>query len=108
MTPKQDNAITEVTRRAVFDRLALENIGWSGRFEEDAFLSRLYDLSSMHSTDYRFGDAAGDIWQQSRAQSGRLGGRLDFLRSQVQSSADRGLRIRSVSLRNCSPRCTTR
>jgi hypothetical protein len=28
-----------------------------------AFLKRVWDLSSMPSTDFRFKDAAGDIWQ---------------------------------------------
>ena len=56
-------SITEVTRRSVFDHLTLSGIRWSGRLEEQAFLGRLYDLSSMHSTDGRFKDAQRDIWQ---------------------------------------------
>lgn len=55
--------ITEVTRRAVFDYLTLSGISWAGRLEEPEFLGRLYDLSSIHSTDSRFKDAGGDIWQ---------------------------------------------
>lgn len=31
--------------------------------EDAAFLARIYDLSKLGSTDYRFSDAAGDIWQ---------------------------------------------
>tara|TARA_R110002020_G_scaffold203551_5_gene407317 strand:- start:4983 stop:5801 length:819 start_codon:yes stop_codon:yes gene_type:complete len=31
--------------------------------EDAGFLSRIYDLSELGSTDYRFQDAAGDIWQ---------------------------------------------
>ena len=31
--------------------------------EHPQFLARLYDLESMPSTDYRYSDAAGDIWQ---------------------------------------------
>ena len=31
--------------------------------EESEFLSRLFNLSSLRSTDSRFSDAAGDIWQ---------------------------------------------
>jgi len=71
--PKEENRITEVTRQEIID---LVNIGfrdsgtfedvrifWSGRLEETDFLSRLYDLSKMKSTDSRFSDAAGDIWQ---------------------------------------------
>ena len=45
--------ITEVTRRAVFDYLTLSGISWAGSLEEQEFLGRLYDLSSIHSTDGR-------------------------------------------------------
>lgn len=63
MADETDNRISEVTRRNIFDRITLEKISWSGRLEEPDFLSRLYDLSQMPSTDHRFSDAAGDIWQ---------------------------------------------
>jgi hypothetical protein len=59
----QTRRISEVTRRNVFDRVALERVSWSGRLNEDDFLARLYDLSNLSSTDHRFSDAAGDIWQ---------------------------------------------
>jgi len=36
-------------------------ISWSGRLDDVDFLSRLYDLSSMKSHDYRYRDAEGDI-----------------------------------------------
>lgn len=55
--------ITEVTRRNIFDRITLEKCSWSGRLDESDFLARLYDLNSMPSTDHRFADTAGDIWQ---------------------------------------------
>jgi hypothetical protein len=55
--------ISEVTRRSIFDELSVGNVNWSGRLDEPAFLSRLYDLTEMVSTDGRFSDAAGDIWQ---------------------------------------------
>lgn len=58
-----DNTITEITRRAVIDYLASAHLGWSGRLTDDEFLARLYDLSSIPSTDRRFDDAAGDIRQ---------------------------------------------
>ena len=51
--------ISEVTRRDIIDRIG----NWSGRLEEDQFLSRLYNLSALPSDDYRFPDAARDIWQ---------------------------------------------
>ena len=56
-------AITEVTRRALIDEINVARLNWAGRLEEQAFLARLYDLSSMPSRDPRFSDAGGDIWQ---------------------------------------------
>jgi len=55
--------ITSITRRDLFDAIVAEGANWSGRLEEPAFLSRLFDTSSLPSTDGRFNDAAGDIWQ---------------------------------------------
>jgi AbiJ N-terminal domain 3 len=57
------NEITEITRRAIIDYFIASGISWSGRLEEADFLSRLYDLSSMPSTDRRLSTAAGDIAQ---------------------------------------------
>jgi len=55
--------ISEITRRDIIDAIHVEKVNWCGRLEEPAFLSRLFDLSSLSSTDGRFHDAAGDIWQ---------------------------------------------
>ncbi|MBW7957300.1 MAG: abortive infection family protein [Deltaproteobacteria bacterium] len=55
--------ISEATRRDIIDTLSIENVQWAGRLEEPDFLSRLFDLKSMSSTDRRFNDAYGDIWQ---------------------------------------------
>ncbi len=57
------NDISEVTRRAIADFLTSSGTGWSGRLQEDDFLARLHDLTSMRSTDRRFKNAAGDIHQ---------------------------------------------
>ena len=57
------NLITSITRRNIFDFIQIEQFWWSGRLEEVAFLSRLYDLEQMESYDNRFGNAQGDIWQ---------------------------------------------
>lgn len=59
------NTITEVTRRAIFDYLSL-GVWWAGRLEEDEFLSRIYDLTQIPSTDGRFSNAIGDIRQHRR------------------------------------------
>ena len=47
----------------MFDFITLEHIDWSGRLEETAFLERIWDLNDMRSTDSRFNNGAGDIWQ---------------------------------------------
>lgn len=57
------DSISEVTRRSVLDYISASGINWSGRLAEDEFLTRLYDLADMPSTDYRVSDAAGDIRQ---------------------------------------------
>jgi AbiJ N-terminal domain 3 len=55
--------ISPITHQDIFDAIAIEKINWSGRLEEAAFLSRLYNLACLPSYDPRFADAAGDIWQ---------------------------------------------
>ena len=55
--------ISQLTRRDIIDAIQVEGVNWSGRLEEPELLSRLFDLSSLPSTDRRFHDAAGDIWQ---------------------------------------------
>lgn len=55
--------ISELTRRDIIDAIQVENFFWWGRMDETAFLSRLYDLQKLPSTDGRFSDALGDIWQ---------------------------------------------
>ncbi len=55
--------ISQLTRRDIIDAVAVEKINWCGRLEEPEFLSRLFNLASLPSTDGRFKDAAGDIWQ---------------------------------------------
>uniref|UniRef100_UPI004055CA98 abortive infection family protein n=1 Tax=Candidatus Electronema sp. TaxID=2698783 RepID=UPI004055CA98 len=55
--------ITQITRRDIADAITVEQINWAGRLEEQEFLTRLFDLSSLPSFDSRFKDASGDIWQ---------------------------------------------
>ncbi len=54
-------AITEVTRRDILDYLILSEPPFHGRLGIVAFLNRIWDLSSMTSTDPRFSSAQGDI-----------------------------------------------
>lgn len=55
--------ITQVTRRDIADAIIVEQVNWSGRLEEPEFLARIFDLTSLPSTDPRFSNAAGDIYQ---------------------------------------------
>lgn len=55
--------ISQLTRRDIVDALVAEKVNWCGRLEEPEFLSRLFDLDSLPSTDARFDNARGDIWQ---------------------------------------------
>jgi AbiJ N-terminal domain 3/Abortive infection C-terminus len=57
------HAITKTTRRSIFDYLMVTNVKWWGRPGEIRFLSRLWKLEELPSTDSRFPDASGDIVQ---------------------------------------------
>lgn len=57
------NKISKITRRDIFDFIQIEGINWAGRLDETTFLSRLYDLKEMPSTDGRYSNAKDDIWQ---------------------------------------------
>lgn len=57
------NAISEVTRRNLFDEMRLSNVNWSGRLPESEFLGRIFDLKKMPSDDPRQSDMASDIWR---------------------------------------------
>jgi hypothetical protein len=58
-----ERGITEITRRAIIDQLILDGVNWSGRLPEDDFLSRLYNLDDLPSTDHRLKGAGADIRQ---------------------------------------------
>ena len=53
--------ISEVTKRNIFE--VFDKVSWYGRLEENEFLSRIYDLETLPSTDQRFDNAGADIWQ---------------------------------------------
>jgi hypothetical protein len=57
------NKITSITRRNIFDFIQVEGYWWAGRLEEIDFLSRVFELDKIASSDSRFPNAAGDIWQ---------------------------------------------
>ena len=52
-------------RKNIVDGMRLESVHWQGQLNDVEFLSRLYDLESLPSTDGRFTDASGDIWQHT-------------------------------------------
>jgi len=55
--------ISQLTRRDIIDSMVADKVNWCGRLEESEFLARLFDLQSLPSTDGRFNNAEGDIWQ---------------------------------------------
>lgn len=58
--------ITEPTRRSIADELMLRGMRPEGRLDEVAFFSRLFDLKSLPTRDYRthqFPTMAEDLWQ---------------------------------------------
>jgi AbiJ-like protein/TIR domain-containing protein len=55
--------ISVITRRDIIDYLLLRDIPFHGRLDIVSFLKRVWDLSAIHSTDSRFSNAEGDIWQ---------------------------------------------
>jgi hypothetical protein len=56
--------ISEITRRDIVDALLLDKTAqFHGKLDLISFLKRIWPLSSMPSTDNRFRDAEGDIWQ---------------------------------------------
>ena len=57
------NRITEITRRNIFDYIQIEKFVYCGKLDESDFLSRIFDLEQMPSSDSRFNNANGDIWQ---------------------------------------------
>ncbi|MGW3360992.1 AbiJ-related protein [Streptomyces bungoensis] len=59
----QPTAITNVTRRRLFDALRRTETSWSGSLDEVTFLRRLYDLDRLKSHDPRFTTAEDDIIQ---------------------------------------------
>jgi len=63
MSAANTDSITEITRRDIRRALQRESLAWYGELEETEFLNRIYNLSSLPSTDSRFKDAERDIWQ---------------------------------------------
>lgn len=58
-----DGKIRERTRAAILDEMRARETVWHGALDEIAFLSRIFDLTSLPSHDSRFQNAEQDIWQ---------------------------------------------
>ena len=58
-----DLRIPRATRQMIMDEMAGNGTIWYGSLDEVQFLSRIWDLASLPTTDTRFTDAEGDIWQ---------------------------------------------
>lgn len=54
MNASSSNTISEITRRDIRRSLLREGIAWYGELADTEFLSRLYDLETLPSTDSRF------------------------------------------------------
>jgi hypothetical protein len=57
--------ITELTRHTIVDALLMRPSSFNGRMDSIDFLKRIWNLASMRSTDHRFDNAEGDIWQHT-------------------------------------------
>jgi hypothetical protein len=55
------NAITEFTRRDLFDHLRISGISWCGQKSESDFLERVFTISKLPSNDYRVSTMEGDV-----------------------------------------------
>ena len=54
--------ITRNTRLNIFQTLKRDQIGLFGELDDVDFLTRIYDLDAMASSDGRFATASKDIW----------------------------------------------
>jgi hypothetical protein len=61
----QGNPLSKRVKRAIVARLKSERIVWYGWLTPPEFLEPLFDLDKLPSTDGRFKDAHGDIWQHT-------------------------------------------
>ena len=62
-TKSPDGKISNQTRAAVLDEIRARETVWYGALDAVEFLSRIFDLTSMPSSDSRFDTAESDIWQ---------------------------------------------
>jgi hypothetical protein len=61
----QGGPLSKRTKRAIIARFKSDNVVWYGSLSPPEFLDGLYDLNTLPSTDSRFENASGDIWQHT-------------------------------------------
>ncbi|WP_447753261.1 abortive infection family protein [Sphingopyxis fribergensis] len=61
--PTPNLRIRRQARQNIVDGLLIDKVSWAGKLEEIDFLGRIFDLAALPSTDSRYTDAAGDIYQ---------------------------------------------
>ena len=64
MAPEHNEIVRDI-RQNIFDAILMEKVDWAGNLNDVEFLGRLFDLKELPSTDYRFKNAARDIWQHT-------------------------------------------
>ena len=64
MAPEHTEIVRDI-RQNIFDAILMEKVDWAGNLNDVEFLGRLFDLKELPSTDYRFKNAARDIWQHT-------------------------------------------
>ncbi len=58
-----ENKISKATRQLIFDFLKAEKIKWFGSSDDISFLEKIFDLENLPSTDGRYSNVKGDIFQ---------------------------------------------
>lgn len=61
----ETNIIQLTTRRNILDGYLITRIPWYGNLDQRSFLSRLYNLAALPSTDYRYKSAEEDIYKHT-------------------------------------------
>lgn len=59
------NELPRGVRTDIIDGLKMDGVVYNGQLDDVEFLQRIFDLKQLPSSDPRFKDAAGDIWQHT-------------------------------------------
>ena len=61
----QGSPLSKRVKRTILTRLKKDDVKWWGALGQPEFLDPIFDLDALPSTDSRFKDARGDIWQHT-------------------------------------------